>query len=207
MKKYFHLWKEYKLNLILSILWAICRTIDAGKDGVHAENTDDTALGFIYIANGTMNIEAEGDGVSAGAFLQIEDGSIELLAGGGYENGTSSSSNFYGGFMGGGRPMRSSTSAATADDSSTSMKGLKAVSGILISNGMLAIDSADDSIHSDASIIINGGTFEIASGDDAVHADNTLTVTACNMTVSASYRRTGSRKNLYKRRYNRFERF
>lgn len=67
------------------------------------------------------------------------------------------------------------------------MKGLKAVSGILISNGMLAIDSADDSIHSDASIIINGGTFEIASGDDAVHADNTLTVTACNMTVSASY--------------------
>lgn len=162
-------------------------TIDAGKDGIHAENTDDTALGFIYIANGTMNIEAEGDGVSAGAYLQIEAGSIELLAGGGYENGTSSSSNFYGGFMGGGRPMRSSTSAATADDSSTSMKGLKAVSGILISNGMLAIDSADDSIHSDASIIINGGTFEIASGDDAVHADNTLTVTACNMTVSASY--------------------
>ena len=64
-------------------------TIDAGKDGIHAENTDDASLGFVYILSETINIEAEGDGISAGAFLQVEDGTIDLLVGGGYENGTS----------------------------------------------------------------------------------------------------------------------
>ena len=67
------------------------------------------------------------------------------------------------------------------------MKGLKAVSGILVSNGRITIDSADDSIHSDTSVIINGGTFELASGDDAVHAEDTLTITDCNMNISKSY--------------------
>ena len=161
-------------------------TIDAGKDGIHSENTDDASLGFVYISSGSMNIEAEGDGVFAGAYLQIESGTIQLLTGGGYKNGTKASSGSYGGFMGGGRPGRSASSAAT-DESSTSMKGLKAVSGILISDGTITIDSADDSIHSDASIIINGGIFKIASGDDGVHAENTLTITACNMNVSQSY--------------------
>ena len=80
-----------------------------------------------------------------------------------------------------------SSSMTTSEESSTSMKGLKAASGVLISNGRITIDSADDSIHSNASVIINGGTFEIASGDDAVHADDTLTITDCNMNISKSY--------------------
>ena len=180
-------------------------TMDAGKDGIHAENTDDASLGFVYILSGTMDIEAEGDGISAGAYLQVQDGTIHLLAGGGYENGTSKSSASYGGFKGGGKPGRSSaktvpeenstnmmppeesSSMTTSEESSNSMKGLKAVSGILISNGRITIDSADDSIHSNTSVIMNGGTFEIASGDDAVHADDTLTITDCDMIISKSY--------------------
>ena len=180
-------------------------TMDAGKDGIHAENTEDASLGFVYILSGTMDIEAEGDGISAGAYLQVQDGTIHLLAGGGYENGTSQSSASYGGFKGGGKPGRSSVQAVpeenstnmmpqeessrmtTSEESSTSMKGLKAVSGILVSNGRITIDSADDSIHSDTSVIINGGTFELASGDDAVHAEDTLTITDCNMNISKSY--------------------
>ena len=180
-------------------------TMDAGKDGIHAENTDDASLGFVYILSGTMDIEAEGDGISAGAYLQVQDGTIHLLAGGGYENGTTKSSASYGGFKGGGKPGRFSTktvpeenstnmmpleessSMTTSEESSNSMKGLKAVSGILISNGRITIDSADDSIHSNTSVIMNGGTFEIASGDDAVHADDTLTITDCDMNISKSY--------------------
>ena len=180
-------------------------TMDAGKDGIHAENTDDASLGFVYILSGTMDIEAEGDGISAGAYLQVQDGTIHLLAGGGYENGTSKSSASYGGFKGGGKPGRSSaktvpeenstnmmppeesSSMTTSEGSSTSMKGLKAISGIVISNGRITIDSADDSIHSNTSVIMNGGTFEIASGDDAVHADDTLTITDCDMNISKSY--------------------
>lgn len=190
-------------------------TIDAGKDGIHTENTEDASLGFVYISSGSMDIEAEGDGIFAGAYLQVQDGTIKLLVGGGYENGTSKSSASYGGFKGGGKRRRSSDrtipeenntglmtlnangsettakeetiESETSEEESTSMKGLKAVSGILIANGRITIDSADDSIHSDTSVIVNGGTFEIASGDDAVHADDTLTITNCNMNISKSY--------------------
>ena len=164
--------------------------IDAGKDVIHCENTDDTSKGFIYISSGTVNGEAEGDGIAAGAYLQIEGGSFDLLVGGGAENGSKASSGNYRGFMGGGhggmRPGGNQSSTTTTTDT-VSMKGLKAANSILISGGTFKLDSADDSIHSDISVTINGGTFEIASGDDAVHAEETLTVTAGNFNITESY--------------------
>ena len=165
--------------------------IDAGKDVIHCENTDDTSKGFIYISSGTVNGEAEGDGIHASAYLQIEDGNFDLLVGGGAENGTKASSGNYGGFMGGGhggmRPGGNQGSTTTTTTDTVSMKGLKAANSILVSDGTFKIDSADDSIHSDVSVTINGGTFEIASGDDAVHAEETLTVTAGKIDISESY--------------------
>ena len=167
-------------------------TIDAGKDAVHAENTDDASLGFVYFSGGSIKAEAEGDGIHAGAYIQIAGGTIDLLVGGGSENGSKQSSDNFGGFMGGGRPggMRprdSQSNSTTTEESSTSMKGLKAVSGMLVSGGNITINSADDSLHSDASITINGGTFNIASGDDALHAEDTLTVIAGKINISESY--------------------
>ncbi len=167
-------------------------TVDAGKDGIHCENTDDTSLGFIYISDVTMNIEAEGDGIAASAYVQIENGTFDLLVGGGSENGSNASSGNYGGFMGGGghggmRPGGSQSSTTTTDESGTSMKGIKAANSLLISGGTFKIDSADDSVHSDVSVTINGGTFEIASGDDAIHAEETLTITAGSFNITESY--------------------
>ncbi len=167
-------------------------TIDAGKDGIHCENTDDASLGFIYISDGTMNIEAEGDGIAAGAYVQIENGTFDLLIGGGSENGSNASSGNYGGFMGGGghgrmRPGSSQSSTTSTDESSTSMKGIKSANSLLISGGTFKIDSADDSVHSDVSVTINGGTFEIASGDDAIHAEENLTITAGTFNITESY--------------------
>lgn len=138
-------------------------TLDAGKDGIHAENNDDASLGFVYISGGTFAIEAEGDGISAGAYLQITDGAYDLLAGGGSVNGESQSSTSWGGFRGG--PMETASSAEETSESSTSMRGLKAVS----------------------SLVISGGTFAIATGDDAFHADETLTVTGGAIDISESY--------------------
>ncbi len=166
-------------------------TIDAGKDAIHCENTDDTAKGFVYISGGSIKAEAEGDGIAASAYMQIEDGSIELLVGGGSENGSKAQSDGFGGFKGGGHGGRpgdlSESSDSSTEENGTSMKGLKASSGLLISGGSIAIDSADDAIHSDTSLTINGGTFSIASGDDAIHAEDTLTVTAGEIVISESY--------------------
>ncbi len=99
-----------------------------------------------------------------------------------------------GGFGGGGRPGGRSSSinetantTTTTDDASTSMKGIKATSSILINGGTFTIDSADDSIHSNLSAYINNGTFTIASGDDAIHAEEELTLTGGTYTVNECY--------------------
>ena len=67
-------------------------TIDAGKDAIHCENTEDTAKGFIYISSGSIKAEAEGDGIASSAYLQIEGGEIDMLIGGGAQNGDKASS-------------------------------------------------------------------------------------------------------------------
>ncbi len=165
-------------------------SVDAGKDGLHAENDDDSSLGFVYISGGTFDIEAEGDGISAGAYMQIYGGVFELLTGGGYENAEEESSDSWGGFMGGGgRSESSSSSSSTSsdDDSSTSMKGLKAAGDMYIYAGSFLIDSADDAVHSNSSITVSGGSFEIATGDDGFHADDTLTITDGAIDITTSY--------------------
>ena len=74
-----------------------------------------------------------------------------------------------------------------SDSDSTSMKGLKAGTSLMIADGMFTINSADDSLHSNDSVTVNGGTFQIASGDDAVHADKTLDMTAGTINITESY--------------------
>lgn len=168
-------------------------TIDAGKDAIHAENTEDAAKGFVYISGGSIMAEAEGDGIAAGAYLQIAGGTIDLLVGGGSENGTKTRSDSFGGFRGGGpgggRPGEDfgGSQATATEESGTSMKGLKSANSMLISGGDITVNSADDAIHSDVSLTINGGTFTLASGDDAIHAEDTMTVTAGNILISESY--------------------
>jgi len=168
-------------------------TIDAGKDAIHCENSDEAEKGFVYISGGAVKAEAEGDGISASSYMQILGGTLDLLVGGGSENGSKENSGGYGDFMGGGpggrpgKPGSDNSQNTETDENSTSMKGLKAANSLLISGGNFTINSADDAIHSDASLIINGGTFTIASGDDAIHAEDTLTITAGKIDISESY--------------------
>ncbi len=55
-------------------------TTDAGKDGIHSENNDDNTKGYVYIESGIFKIESEGDGISAGNYLQVKNGTIDILA-------------------------------------------------------------------------------------------------------------------------------
>lgn len=73
------------------------------------------------------------------------------------------------------------------EDSSSSMKGIKAGTDMLITGGTFTINSADDSVHSNASITIEEGNFDIASGDDAFHADDTLTIVDGEIQITESY--------------------
>lgn len=162
-------------------------TLDAGQDGIHCENNDDSTLGFVYLDAGTLTVEAEGDGISAGSDLRLLGGSITVTAGGGHENGTKASSGGFGGFMGGRPGGRPPMQQEQTTEDSTSMKALKAAGNILIGGGTFLLDCADDGIHSDTSITVSGGSFDISSGDDALHAEQELTVTDCKMNIQTSY--------------------
>ncbi len=187
-------------------------TIASGKDGIHAENTEDTTLGFMYIKDGSLEIAAEGDGLSAGNSMLINDGTFQITSGGGSVNASKQSSDSWGNFMGGmgggmgggrgNRPGRPGESGAQSqpqsqsetdnqttenDDNSTSIKAIKSAGDMLIKGGTFTIDSADDSVHSNASITVSGGKFAIASGDDGFHADETLTISGGAIDISESY--------------------
>lgn len=75
----------------------------------------------------------------------------------------------------------------TTDESGTSTKGIKAGGSMYLNGGTYQIDSADDSIHSNANITIADGTYTLATGDDGVHADDALIVNGGTITVTESY--------------------
>ena len=119
-------------------------TLDAGKDGIHAENNDDASLGFVYISGGTFAIEAEGDGISAGAYLQITDGAYDILAGGG------------------------AFTIDAADDA------VHSNADMTVSGGTFAIATGDDAFHADETLTVTGGTIDISESYEglvALHLD------------------------------------
>lgn len=170
-------------------------TMDSGKDGIHAEDADNAATGFVYISGGSLQIDAEGDGISAALTAQIGGCTADICAGGGYENGEDHSSG-YGDFMGGGMgpggmppggPRPGGRATAATDTDSTSMKGIKAGKGLLISSGKITVDAADDALHSDTLLIVNGGNIQLASGDDGIHAETDLSLTAGVVKITNCY--------------------
>ena len=180
--------------------------LTAEKDGIHAENADDEEKGYIYIADGDFTITSDGDGMDASSIVQIEDGTFDITAGGGTADSLKTHESDMPGGPGGGmlqngaRPGGESMPQmgerpggenmpqdTTTDESGTSTKGIKAGGGMYLNGGTYQIDSADDSIHSNANITIADGTYTLATGDDGVHADDALTVNGGTITVTESY--------------------
>lgn len=79
---------------------------------------------------------------------------------------------------------QSSDNSAVSD----SMKGLKGCASIEINGGTFAIDSADDSIHSNGDVLISGGRITLNSGDDGIHADSTVKLGgSADISITKSY--------------------
>ncbi|NNJ62798.1 MAG: carbohydrate-binding domain-containing protein [Dactylosporangium sp.] len=135
-------------------------TVTAGGDGLKSTNDSDATMGYVSIASGTVTVTASGDGVSATTDVVTTGGALSVGTGGG-------------------------AAAMIGDD--VSAKGVKGAVSVVIGDGQITADSADDAIHSDETISISGGTLNLASGDDAVHADTTLEVAGGTLTVTRSY--------------------
>lgn len=174
-------------------------TIKAGIDGIKANNYTDADKGTITIKDGTFNIEATNDGIQAETTLTIDGGSFDFTTGGGSANASSGdNNNDWGNWtMDPNTRLPMSSSADTSDETlllsssdtteSTSAKGLKGLTSIVINGGTFNLDTSDDALHSNGTIVINNGTFNIASGDDGIHADEKLTINNCTMDITKSY--------------------
>lgn len=167
-------------------------SLDCGKDGIHAENNDDTTLGNLYLLNGSYDITAVGDGLSASAVLQIDGGAYNLTTGGGAENGRQHTDEMFGGNRRGqtfGGWGTDTGNQPQTDDGTTvdSAKGIKAGEALFMTDGTFVIDAADDALHTNGDMTVSGGTLTLSSGDDGLHADNTLSVSGGEIIVSQSY--------------------
>jgi len=134
-------------------------TVTSGGDGLKSDQTDDLTRGYIDISGGTLDVTAAGDGMDAETDLVITGGDITVEAGGG----------------------------AATEVGDTSTKGLKGGTYVIVESGTIAVDAADDSMHSNGAIHI-GGDAEVglASGDDGVHADTALYIDGSTLTVTES---------------------
>ena len=133
-------------------------TLRAGSDGMQSDNDEDADKGIITILGGLFDITSDADGIQAETTLSISGGDFTIVAGGG--------------------------SLFIAEDSA---KGLKAGGLVSISGGIFALNTADDTIHSNADITIDGGEFTLSTADDGIHADGTATINDGEITIEESY--------------------
>lgn len=166
--------------------------VTSGKDGVHAENNDDSTLGYVYIKGGTFEITSIGDGISAESTLQIDGGVFDIKAGGGSENAPEHSSEWgdFGGFGGMGGPgnmggfdgemprdMGGKKPEKPMEKSAEMPEGMPE----LPENMPEMPENTEDTTVSGkglkaTGLIVNGGTFKIDAADDGVHANGAVSV-------------------------------
>ncbi|MBR5313255.1 MAG: carbohydrate-binding domain-containing protein [Clostridia bacterium] len=166
--------------------------ITAAKDGIHAENEADPALGSILFTGGNLQIVSEGDGVSASGALQSDNVQLLVNAGGGPENAQPHQDDMMGfgggrGFFGGWGQDSAQTAETTDENAVTSFKALKSGGDMRLNGGMFTLGAADDTIHTDANLTITDGTYHLSSGDDAVHAEFSLVIDGGLFQILESY--------------------
>ncbi|WP_102411066.1 carbohydrate-binding domain-containing protein [Beduinella massiliensis] len=154
-------------------------SIVSAGDGVKVTGTE-ADQGYFYMEGGALHITAAGDGIQAASSVLIAGGEIEMTTGGGSASAEQKVEAF------GGRGWGVGAQQQTQEES-ISTKGIKAEVYVDMTGGTVAIDSCDDSIHSNDTVRISGGVIQASSGDDGVHADAVLEISGGKVTIAESY--------------------
>ncbi len=135
------------------------------------------------IADATLRVSAESDGVAGKDSVSINSGVIEITAGGDGIVSENKDDAEQGAVEIDGGTISITTGGASAD----SAKGIKAQYSVTINGGSITIDAEDDAIHSGESITVTDGTLTLASGDDGMHSDDMLAISGGKITITESY--------------------
>ena len=87
-----------------------------------------------------FDITSQQDGVSAGAWLQAEEGTYTIVAGEGSAGGTESELET--------KMLPEQLPQDTTEENTTSIKGMKASAQIVLKGGTYTVDTEDDAFHS-----------------------------------------------------------
>mgnify|MGYP005750022739 FL=1 len=79
------------------------------------------------------------------------------------------------------------TESNEVSSDSTSQKGLKSSTSVIVQAGNFTLDTADDGVHSNGTVTITGGEWTIRTGDDGIHADGALTITGGSFSIPYCY--------------------
>lgn len=134
--------------------------VTCGGDALRSTNDTDSSLGYIGIADTSLDLIAGEDGIQAQTALIIDGGSCQITSGGGAGGSVSSDS---------------------------SAKGIKAGTDLVLIGGSYTLDCCDDAIHANGNVQIADGDYVILTGDDGIHADQNTSITGGDITVKESY--------------------
>lgn len=157
---------------------------DSQSDGLKSSNAEETDKGYIAIESGEFNITAAQDAVQAETDLIVNGGTFIIKTGNGAGNSGSENVVYDSQMFGGRGGMAAEGNANQTEDSE---KGLKAGRSLIINDGNISADCADDTVHSNDTAEINGGTLSLSSGDDGIHAGSQLDVNGGEITILKSY--------------------
>lgn len=164
--------------------------IEAGGDGMKSTNDKEEGRGNIAIEGGSFRISAGSDGLQSAVSIRIDGGTFDITSGGGSANGqVKAQEQMPRGDRFGGAAVQQNTAIQTAgmEAEAASTKALKAAQAIVITDGTLGLNAADDAVHSNNSIDISGGKLTISSGDDGIHADASILIQGGTIDITKSY--------------------
>lgn len=142
--------------------------LTAGTDGIRSDNTEDATRGYVYIKDGTVNIEAGIDGIQAATVVNCETPAVNIKATG---KGIKATSDI---LLSGG-----SYTVVSTDDC------VHSNNTISISGGVLTLTSKDDGVHADTDLAVTGGEITVIESYEGIEASKIL-ISGGKLDITAS---------------------
>lgn len=134
--------------------------VTAGNDGIKSTESNDDTKGFLQLEQGSATVQAGGDCLQAETLVWIADGTYHLTSSG--------------------------TAVNTETGEANSGKGIHCGGDVEIAGGKLTIDAAEDGVNCTGSLELQAGEVDVTSAEDGIQADGDLTVSGGTVTITTT---------------------
>ncbi len=134
--------------------------VTAGNDGIKSTESNDDTKGFLQLEQGSATVQAGGDCLQAETLVWIADGTYHLTSSG--------------------------TAVNTETGEANSGKGIHCGGNVEIAGGKLTIDATEDGVNCTGSLELQAGEVDVTSAEDGIQADGDLTVSGGAVTITTT---------------------